>query len=78
MSADVEQLSARIEQLERELATRTAKAEAAVAAAQDRTYWLDRLRIDLDALMRHPVARAAFEALLVTIRALRALKRRLG
>ena len=75
--AEVEWLRARVEQLERELAERTAKAEAAVAAAQERSYWLDRTRIDLNAVMRHRAARVAFEALLATARALMALKRRL-
>jgi hypothetical protein len=75
--AEVERLRARVEQLEQELAERTAKAEAAVAAAQDRSYWLDRTRIDLNAVMRHRAARVAFEALLATARALMALKRRL-
>ena len=39
----VERLRARVEQLERELAERTARAEAAVAAAQDRSYRVDRI-----------------------------------
>jgi hypothetical protein len=75
--AEAERLRARLQQLERELAERTAKAEAAVAAAQDRSYWLDRTRIDLNAVMRHRAARVAFEALLATARVLMALKRRL-
>jgi hypothetical protein len=75
---EVERLRARVEQLERELAERTAKAEAAVAAAQDRSYWLDRTQIDLNAVMRRPAARAAFEGVLAAAKALRALKRRLG
>ena len=74
---EVERLRARLDQLEREQAERTAKGEAAVAAAQDRSYWLDRLRIDLNAVMRRPGARAAFEVLLGAARALRAVKRRL-
>jgi hypothetical protein len=78
VSTDVEELRARIDQLEQELAERTAKAEAAVAAAQDRSYWLDRLRIDLNAVMRRPLARTLFQGLLGAIRGLRALKRRLG
>lgn len=75
---EVARLRARIDELERELAERTARAEAAVAAAQDRSYWQERLRIDLDAVMRRPVARALFQALLGAIGGLRALKRRLG
>jgi hypothetical protein len=76
--AEVERLRARVDQLERELAERTAKAEAAVAAAQDRSFWLDRMRIDLNAVMRRPIARAAFEVLLAVAKAMRAVKRRLG
>jgi hypothetical protein len=75
--AELERLRARVDQLERELAERTAKAEAAVAAAQDRSYWLDRTRIDLNAVMRHRAARVAFEVLLATAKAFMALKRRL-
>jgi hypothetical protein len=75
---EVERLRARVDELERELAERTAKAEAAVAAAQDRSYWLDRLRIDLNAVMRNRLARAAFEAVFLAVKALRAVKRRLG
>jgi hypothetical protein len=75
--AEVERLRARVDELERELAERTAKAEAAVAAAQDRSYWLDRARIDLNAVMRHRPARWAFEVLLASAKALIALKRRL-
>jgi hypothetical protein len=75
--AELERLRARVDQLERELAERTAKAEAAVAAAQDRSYWLDRTRIDLNAVMRHWPARVAFDVMLATAKALMALKRRL-
>ena len=49
MTTELEQLRARVDQLERELAERTAKAEAAVAAAQERSYWADRLPFDLNA-----------------------------
>jgi hypothetical protein len=75
---ELQRLRARVDELERELAERTAKAEAAVAAAQDRSYWLDRLRIDLNAVMRNPVARAAFEVAFVVAKGLRAVRRRLG
>lgn len=75
---ELERLRARVDELERELAERTAKAEAAVAAAEDRSYWLDRLRIDLNAVMRNPVARAAFEVVFFMVKALRVVKRRLG
>lgn len=75
---ELDRLRRRIDELERELAERTAKAEAAVAAAQERSYWLDRLRIDLNAVMRRPVAQLLFKLLSGTLRGLRALKRRLG
>jgi hypothetical protein len=57
---DVETLRSRIAELERELADRTERAAAAVAAAEDRAYWLDRWRIDLNAVMEHRLAQHAF------------------
>ena len=58
-------LRERMERLERDLSDRTARANAAVAEAQDRSYWLDRWRLDLNELMRRRGAaelRAAFRA----------------
>ncbi len=78
MTTEVEQLRARVEELERELAERTAKAEAAVAAAQQRSYWADRLPFDLNAVMPTRVGRVVFLVLLGTVRTLQALKRRLS
>ena len=40
--AEIAALQARVEQLERENAELAARANAAIAAAQDRAYWLDR------------------------------------
>jgi hypothetical protein len=60
--AELRALRARIEELERELAERTARANAALAAAQDRSYWLDRFRIDLNAVMRGRGPRAVWTA----------------
>jgi SAM-dependent methyltransferase len=71
--SEVEALRARLEALERELAERTAKSNAALAAAQDRSYWLERWGIDLNALMRKPAA----SRLRASIRALRAVYRSL-
>jgi hypothetical protein len=51
-SQSEDELRARIDALERELIERTARANAAVAAAQDRSYWLDRWKLDLNAVMR--------------------------
>lgn len=49
---------ARAEALEAELAERSARANEALAAAQRRTYWLDRLHLDLNALMARRGARS--------------------
>ncbi len=53
------QLRARIAELEAELVEQAARAEAAVAAAQRRSYWPDLLQLDFEAIMRHPVLRFA-------------------
>ena len=54
-----EALRVRLEELERERHAQTARANAALAAAQDRNYWLDRWNVDLNALMRRRGARQA-------------------
>jgi hypothetical protein len=72
-NAEVAELRRRLAEAERELASRSAQANAAIAAAQDRSYWLDRWHLDLNALMRTPPGRA-LDALL---RALLAVYRRL-
>lgn len=55
---EVAELRTRLAEAERELATRSAQANAAIAAAQDRSYWLDRWHLDLNALMRTAPGRA--------------------
>ena len=45
-------LRERVEALERARAEQAARTNAAIAAAQDRSYWLDRWGVDLNALMR--------------------------
>jgi hypothetical protein len=77
VTAELERLRARVDELERELAERTAKAEAAVAAAQQRSYWADRLPFDLNAAMATPLGRAVHLVLAGVARVLHALKRRL-
>ena len=47
-----EELRRRLETLEREHQDQIARANAALAAAQDRSYWLDRWGVDLNAVMR--------------------------
>jgi hypothetical protein len=54
--SELEALRDRVEQLERERHDIAARANAAVAAAQDRSYWLDRWHLDLNALMERPAA----------------------
>jgi SAM-dependent methyltransferase len=49
---ELDVLRRRIDALERDQHERTARANAALAAAQDRAYWLDRWNVDLNALMR--------------------------
>jgi hypothetical protein len=74
-----EALQARLDALEREHAEQIARAHEAVAAAQDRTYWLDRWNLDLNALMRRPGAaelRAAVRAVRAVIRLARKLARK--
>jgi hypothetical protein len=55
--SEVEQLRARVAALEAELVEVQARANAAVAEWQERAYWLDRLHLDLNALMRRPGAK---------------------
>jgi hypothetical protein len=57
--------------IEREHVEQLARAHAALAEAQDRSYWLERWGIDLNELMRRPGARRARGAL----RAVREVKR---
>ncbi len=44
-------LRARLDGLEREHAEQIARAHDAIASAQERSYWLDRWNLDLNALM---------------------------
>jgi SAM-dependent methyltransferase len=68
----------RAEALQRELEERTARANDAIAAAQDRTYWLDRWRLDPDALMKTGAGRGAYAVARGAWRAARALRRHGG
>jgi cell division septum initiation protein DivIVA len=65
---EIEALRARVAELERELAEQAARANAAIAAAQQRAYWLDRWHVDLNAVMEKPGA-SQFRAILRAIRA---------
>ena len=65
--AENERLRARIAELEGELVEVQARTNAAVAQWQERAYWLDRLHIDLNSLMR----RRGANELRLTLRAVR-------
>jgi SAM-dependent methyltransferase len=65
---DLTGLDERVKALEEELADRAERTNRALAAAQDRTYWLDVLHVDLDGLMRRPLP-ARLARLLPTARA---------
>ncbi len=56
LQAEVERLRARVAALEAELVEVQARANAAVAAAQERAYWLDRWHLDLNAADAHAAA----------------------
>ena len=57
LQAEVEALRAQVAELERRLAAQQAAANAAIASAQKRVYWLDRWHIDLDVWARSPQLR---------------------
>jgi hypothetical protein len=54
--SEIDRLRARVAALEAELVEVQARANAAVSEWQERAYWLDRLHLDLNALMRRPGA----------------------
>jgi hypothetical protein len=77
---EVEQLRARVAELEANLVELSARSNAAVAEAQAQTYWLERWHVDLNELMRRPGAeelRLVLRGLRSVGRSLRRLKRRL-
>lgn len=79
--AEFDELRQRLIALESEQREQIARLNAALAAAQDRSYWLDRWNLDLNALMRRRGAselRAALRALRAVVRALRKLSNEIG
>ncbi len=73
-------LRSRVQELERELTEQAARANTAIAAAQERAYWLDRWHLDLNAVVERPAvdrARGVARRLRGPIRRVRLLKRRL-
>jgi len=79
--AELEFLRARVAALEAERLEEARRANAAVAAAQERAYWLDRWHVDLNALMARREAerlRAAARLARRPVRAAMRLRHRLG
>ena len=78
--AELEALRARVAALEAERAEQVGRLQASLAEAQEKVYWLDRWRIDLNALMRKPGAaefRAAVRVARGVVRRAKAAKRKL-
>ena len=79
-AGELERLRARVADLERELVEVQQRANSAVAAAQERAYWLERWHLDLNAVMARPAAsrvRSLLRAGRRFVRAARTAKRRL-
>jgi hypothetical protein len=74
---EAERLRERVAQLELELSTQAARTNAVVAEAQRRTYWLDRLDLDLDVTLGRPPVRFALLGSLAAVRQLRRLRGRI-
>jgi septal ring factor EnvC (AmiA/AmiB activator) len=80
LRAEIAYLNERIRALEAERVEHDRRANATIAAAQERAYWLDRWHLDLNALMERPGAdraRAAARGMRGPVRWLRLLVRRL-
>jgi hypothetical protein len=80
LEGEIEGLRTRVAGLETELVEVQARANKAVAEWQDRAYWLDRLHIDLNAIMRRPGAnqvRIVLKAIRTAFWMLRRARRRL-
>jgi hypothetical protein len=73
--AEIERLRARVAALERELVEQAERTARVVAEAQERTYWLDRWHLDLNALMRRRGAGEARALIRLLRGAARAAKR---
>ena len=80
LEAEIEQLRARVAELEEQLVEVEDWAAKAVGAAQERLYWLDRWHIDLNLLMQRRGSaefRAVLRAIRGVFRMVRRFKRRL-
>lgn len=69
--AELRSLRAQVARLEAELAEQAASANAQIAEAQRRMYWLDRLELDLNATLARPWLAFVVTAPLKVVRRLR-------
>lgn len=79
LAAENAALRAQLEELERARSELMARTTSVAAAAEERTYWLERWQLDLNALMSRPWtsrARAVLRALRRPARGARTLLRR--
>jgi len=74
---EIARLRERVASLEAQLLETEAWANRVVAEAQDKTYWLDRWHLDLNALMRRRGVGRAQSLALAVYRAVRKLGRQL-
>lgn len=78
---EVQQLRARIAELEAQLAEQSRTTNTLVAQSQEKLYWLERWHVDLDAVMRKPGAVPLLDAVRSVrgvFRKLRNVKRRVS
>ena len=74
---ELQELRSRVTALEAEIEEQAARANATIAAAQRRMYWLDRLDLDLNAMMEQPLVRLLVIAPLKVVRGARRERGRL-
>lgn len=72
---ELEELRARVHELEAELAEQARRSAAIVARSQEKLYWLERWHVDLDTVMAKPGAVPALEALKTVRSGARSVKR---
>lgn len=63
--AEIDQLRARVADLEAQLAEQARATNATVARAQEQLYWLERWNVDLDRVMQRRSAQLALSSLKV-------------
>ncbi len=74
--AELTALRAQVSQLEEERGELVQELTRVKREAQDRTYWLDRWHLDLNRVMRSPIASGLFEFARTCKRAIKSILRR--